>query len=87
MLDDKTGKPTRYGAMEVLIAAHNNELQDAATKNFVAMISAALDTYPPEHVAFVEEHYVQLFNGIMAGWGDKWVRDVFAKARAIRGRA
>ena len=62
--------------------AKGEELLEAATANFVAMIEVALDTYPAPQVALLEEHYVQLFDGLLHGWGTKWVLPVFAEARA-----
>jgi hypothetical protein len=73
-----------HAAMRALFAAHDQALLEAATKNFVAMIVAALGIYSPEQMAQLERHYTQLFDGILGGWGTHWVAgEVFPQARAL----
>ncbi len=93
MLDDKTGKPKtpeEVGATVLdLFAAREEEHRakhEAVTTRFVAMVVASMAKGPPEEIAREEHGFVELFEMLLPGEGGGWVRDIYRRARAIRGQ-
>jgi hypothetical protein len=83
MIDDKTGKPSGKSALQLLVLAYNGEVEEMATKNFARLVLANMRDGSPEQIAQYERSFVELFDGIMPGWGTAWMPEVFQRAQAL----
>lgn len=83
MMDDKTGKPSGKSWLQLLVSAYNSEVEEMATNNFARLVVANMRKGSSEEIAQYERSFIELFDGIMRGWGSGWVPEVFGRARAL----
>ena len=80
-IDDKNIRTADAFLQDTLLVRKGEELFQAARANFTALVVQLVETQSAVTVDFVEQHYTQLFDAILSGWGG-WVREVFAEARS-----
>ena len=81
--DDKTGKPKPLAQFVAELKGKHNDV----TARFVDWVVRAMANGTPAEDTEYEVAFAELFEHLLPGEGGAWVREIYRRAKAIRGQA